>query len=252
MPERKSTGAGGEGQGGLRRGGGGRFRYLHGLLLAAAVLVVVSFLIEGSPSQDVKTLENWVDEHPVAGPVAFAVAAVVLTSLFVPDTVFAVAAGVTFGLVWGSVLITVAALATATVNFFVARWFLRQRIEQMLGSRPKLAAIRGAVSREGLKLLVLLRLTPINPVAVSYVMGTTGLRYFPFLIGTLAIIPSLFVEVYGGYVVKHVARTVGSPESHSHVQTIATVVGLAACIAVFCYITHLARRALAESEENHS
>jgi uncharacterized membrane protein YdjX (TVP38/TMEM64 family) len=250
--ESESSGSGGELQDGLDRAGGSLLRYLPRLLLAAAVLAAFFVLIEGHPSRDIQALENWIQKHPVAGPIGFVVAVVVLTSVFVPDTVFAVAAGVTFGLAWGTVLIAVGALATATVNFFLSRWFLRERIERMLRGRPRLSAIRAAVSREGLKLLVLLRLTPINPVVVSYVMGTTGLRFLPFLAGTLAILPALFVEVYGGYVIKHVATAVGSPDSHSPLQTIVTVAGLLACIAVFVYVTRLARRALAESEEKPS
>lgn len=249
MPGRSSSETDGKPRGRASRGNHDLARYLS-LTLLAVLVVVAIFLVGRHARSDIRALDSWVEEHAVLGPLVYVATVVVLTSVFVPDTILAVGAGVAFGLAWGTAIITVGALLTATVNFFLSRWFLRSQIDRMLKSRPKLAAIKAAVSRQGLRLLVLLRLTPINPVAVSYVMGTTRLRYAPFLVGSLPMIPALFVEVYFGYVARHVAAVAAAPAKHSPQHTIVSIVGLAACLAVLIYTTRLARRALAECDES--
>src|SRR6187402_666721 len=47
-------------------------------------------------------LEKWISGHGALGYLVFIGVVVVCTSLFVPDTVFALLAGVLFGLGWGA------------------------------------------------------------------------------------------------------------------------------------------------------
>jgi uncharacterized membrane protein YdjX (TVP38/TMEM64 family) len=110
---------------------------------------------------------------------------------------------------------------------------------------PKLAAIESAVAREGLRLQFLLRLTPINPVTVSYVLGASQTRFSAFLAAALGLIPALFVEVYFGYTAKHLAEVAGQASEHSSLHTAFTIVGLVLCVALLAYVVRLARRAVA-------
>lgn len=249
MPDRSPPDTDETPRGRLGRGYHDLAHYVAATLLGVLVLVVI-FIAGRNAKRDIHALDRWVQQHAVLGPAAYVATVVVLTSVFVPDTILAVGAGVAFGLGLGMAVVTIGALLTATVNFYLSRWFLRHQVDRMLESRPKLAAIKAAVSRQGLRLLVLLRLTPVSPVAVSYVMGTTRLGYGPFLAGSLAVIPALFVEVYFGYVAKHVATVAAAPEKHSPLHTIVSLAGLAVCIAALFYTTRLARRALAESDES--
>ncbi len=195
-------------------------------------------------------LEKWVAARGAWGDVVFVVAAVGLTSIFVPDTVFAVAAGALFGVLWGTVLITIASLLTATVNFAVGRTLLRGAVQAWLARSPKLAAIERAVNREGLRFQFLLRLTPINPVTVSYILGATSTPFPRFIIACLGLVPALFVEVYFGYVASHVAKISGGASEHSSLHSALTIGGLLLCIGMFVYIVRVARQALAAAEES--
>jgi hypothetical protein len=58
----------------------------------------------------------------------------------------------------------------------------------------------------------------------------------------------LFVEVYFGYVAKHVAKVSGKTSEHSTLHTTLTIAGLVACVAVLVYTVRLARRAIREAE----
>lgn len=134
-------------------------------------------------------LEKWISGHGALGYVVFIAVVVVCTSLFVPDTVFALLAGVLFGLGWGAAAIMVASLITAGVDFGISRCFFGERGRRWLDSNPRLGAIEKAASREGLPFLFMLRLTPISPVTVSYVLGITQTRFPTFMLASLGLLP---------------------------------------------------------------
>ena len=73
-------------------------------------------------------LENWIASHDASEMLVFVGAVIVFTSIFVPDTLFAVIAGALFGMVWGTLVAVIASLCTATVDFcplrgcFCTKW----------------------------------------------------------------------------------------------------------------------------------
>ena len=180
------------------------------------------------------------------GPVMLAILVALATPMFVPDTLFAVAAGALFGLIEGTVIVVLGALAASCLCFALSRSLLRGRVVAAFRKHERIAAVATAAERQGLKFQLLLRLTPLSPVAVSYALGTTHTRFSTFLVGCLGIIPGIFVEVYFGYAAKHAAKLAGNVSSHSLAHQIATFAGLAVCLVLVVYVTRLARRALAE------
>jgi len=213
-------------------------------LTAGTALLLAAIWMGRYFGHHLPAFEDWVASHGFTGMVVFVVALVVCTSLFVPDTIFAVAAGVLFGLVWGTLVVIVGSVLIARLNFALSRHSLRTRVRRWLEASPKPAAINRAVAREGLRLQFLLRLTPIHPVTVSYVLGATQTRFSTFLAATVSLIPALFVEVYFGYAAKHLAKAAGQVSEHFTLHTAFTIGGLVLCAAVLGYVVRLARRAL--------
>jgi uncharacterized membrane protein YdjX (TVP38/TMEM64 family) len=223
----------------------GRWRkpLLLSLLLIAAVWLGRYF------GHHLPALENWIASHGVGGIIVFVGVVIVFTSIFVPDTLFAIIAGALFGLAWGTVVAIIASLCTATVNFLVSRLFLHETVRRWLARNPRLAAIERAVNREGFRFQFLLRLTPLHPVTVSYMLGASNTRYPTFLAACLGLIPGLAVEVYFGYVAKHVAKVAGNVGEHSALHSALTIAGLALCVVLMVYVTRLARKAIAGYEQ---
>lgn len=219
------------------------------LLVGMCVLFAVVWLGR-DVVHELKAMETWIAGHGVWGWVVFVGIIIAFTSMFVPDTVLAIAGGVLFGLLWGTVLTIVGVIITAALNFLVARSLLRPRIEKMLEQHPKLRAIQRTAKREGLRLQLLLRLAPINPVSVSYVLGASGARFSTFLIATTGLIPGLFVEVYFGYMASHVTKVAGNASEHSTLHTVVTVAGFVVCVVLMIAITRVATNALAEGESS--
>jgi len=220
-------------------------RLLVGSCLLAAVVWFGRHAVE-----DIKAIETWIAGHGVWGWVAFVGMVVLFTSMFVPDTLLAVVAGSLFGLTWGTVLTFVGVVLTAVLNFLIARSLLRSRIEKMLEKHPKLRAIQRAANHEGLRLQLLLRLAPLNPVSVSYVLGASGVRFSTFLLATVGLLPVVFVEVYFGYLASHVTTVAGNVNEHSTLHTVVTVIGFVVCVVLMIYIARVASRAIAETEDD--
>ena len=217
-------------------------------LIAGAALLVLAVWLGRDFGHHLPEIEQWIGSHGILGWLVFVAAVVVLTSVFLPDTVFAIIAGVLFGVVGGTALVAVGSLIAAAVNFTVSRLLLRNTVRRWLARNPKLAAIERAVNREGLRFQFLLRLTPINPVTVSYVLGATNTPIATFITACLGLIPALFVEVYFGYAAKHVAKVSGNVSEHSTLHTALTIAGLVVSVALLVYVTRLARRALSGYE----
>lgn len=225
----------------------GRSRAILTIALGV-VLLVVALTLGRAFGHHIPAFEQWIAAQGAWGYVIFIGIVVVGTSLFVPDTVFAIAAGALFGIPWGTLVMVVASLLTAALNYAIARLFLRKIVGTWLARKPQLAAIAQAVDREGLRFQFLLRLTPVNPVSISYILGAAGTRFGSFMVACLGLTPALFVEVYFGYVAKHVAKVSGNASEHSTLHTAMTIAGLVACVAVLVYTVRLARRALREAE----
>jgi len=217
------------------------------IVLGVAVLAAV-VLIGRHTGDEIRAMERWITELGPWGPIAFVVLAVLFTSLFVPDTLVAMAAGALFGLFWGALWMVLAAMIAALVDFWLSRWLLRGMVMRTIDRLPRLAAVEQAASGQGVRLLLLLRMTPLNPATLSYVLGASRVKFGPFLVACLGLVPALFVEVYFGYVAVHVARIAGNVNTHPRLHTLLTVAGFVICVVVVVYVTIVARRALVEVE----
>ncbi len=213
-----------------------------GILLVAAV-IALGREIEGHVSD----IESWITGLGPSAPLVYVGLFVLGTSLFVPDTLLCIVAGALFGFVEGAAVIAAGNLLSTTLQFNLSRRLLRARVERAIETRPSLAAIQRAVYHDQLRLQVLLRLTPLNPATISYLLGATGVRYWSFLVASFALLPVLFIEVYFGYAGKHM---VGIASSDRHAEVLHDGIllgGIVACLVVMTFISRLARRAVMQA-----
>lgn len=223
---------------------GEKSRLILHLILGAFILVIV--IISGEwLGPKVLELEDWIAGQGPKGPVVFLFLFVVLSSLFVPDTVFAIMAGALFGIVEGTLLMFGGGVLGAILNFYLARTLFRTQVHHFLQTHPKFSVVEQAAEREGFRLLLLLRLVPFNPATISYLLGTTSIRFSLFFVTCIGLLPGFFVEVYFGYLLKNASTSKhAAPDSWVHLLT--TVVGFLLCAATMIYLIVIARRALTQ------
>jgi pyruvate/2-oxoglutarate dehydrogenase complex dihydrolipoamide dehydrogenase (E3) component/uncharacterized membrane protein YdjX (TVP38/TMEM64 family) len=101
---------------------------------------------------------------------------VAATALSLPGaTIITLAGGAIFGLLWGTVIVSVASSVGATLAFLMSRFVLRSSIESKFGNR--LSEINKGIEKDGAFYLFTLRLIPVVPFfVINLVMGLTQMK----------------------------------------------------------------------------
>jgi pyruvate/2-oxoglutarate dehydrogenase complex dihydrolipoamide dehydrogenase (E3) component/uncharacterized membrane protein YdjX (TVP38/TMEM64 family) len=126
-------------------------------------------------------VQSWYQAHPWQTVAGFFAVYVAATALSLPGaaTLLTLAAGATFGLLWGVVLVSFASSLGATAAFLVSRFILRDWVQERFGRQ--LQGINDGVAREGAFYLFTLRLIPAVPFfVINLAMGLTALRAWTF------------------------------------------------------------------------
>lgn len=216
--------------------------------LGVGLLLIVAVVVGGREIvHHINAIESWITALGPWGVLAFIGFFTLTTSFLLPDTVLCIIAGAIFGLGWGIAAVLAGSLLAGAIQFALSRKLLRARILRTLAAKPSLAAIQRAVSLDEFRLQVLLRLTPLNPATINYLLGAAGVRFSGFLIACLALTPNLAIEVYFGHVGKQAARLVGSDARTAHLHDLAIIGGLAVCVAVMVLVSKMARKAVMQA-----
>ncbi|PKP85929.1 MAG: pyridine nucleotide-disulfide oxidoreductase, partial [Alphaproteobacteria bacterium HGW-Alphaproteobacteria-16] len=157
------------------------------ILAALAALVAAYFIFDLGQYltlDGIKALAGDVaafqQRNPLAVIAGFFIAYVLVTAASIPGAaILTLAAGALFGVVGGTVLVSFASTAGATLAFLSSRYVLRDSIEARFGERLK--AINAGLERDGPFYLFSLRMIPVFPFfVVNLVMGLTRIRTWTY------------------------------------------------------------------------
>ena len=144
-------------------------------------------------------IESYRASHPWETALVFFLVYVAVTGLSLPGAaLMTLVGGAIFGLLPGTLIISFASTIGATLAFIVARFLLRDGVQQRFGDR--LGAINAGVAKDGPFYLFTLRLVPIFPFfVVNLVMALTPLRTSTFYwVSQLGMLPATLVYVNAG------------------------------------------------------
>lgn len=214
------------------------------ILITVLVGVALVLVLKFDPRELLRSTLAWIGNLGAWGPLLFIAIYIVASVLFIPASVLTLGAGALFGIVRGSLYVIIGATLGATAAFLVGRYLARDWVARRIEANQKFKAIDQAVGREGGKIVLLTRLSPIFPFnLLNYAFGVTQvtLRSY-FLASAVGMIPGTILYVYIGSVAGMVAA------EGTHARTPAEwgllVFGLLATIAVTILITRAARTAL--------
>lgn len=193
-----------------------------------------------------ENLLQWIDSLGSVGLILFVFIYIIATILWLPGTILTLGAGFLYGVVQGSILVSIASTLAGTSAFLVGRYFTRDKISHIIETKPKFKALDEAVAKEGWKIVGLTRLSPLFPfVFLNYAFGLTkvSLRDF-FLASWIGMMPGTVMYVYIGSLAKDLATLGDDTQSSSDLQWILRLVGFGATVAVTLYITKIAKKAL--------
>ena len=198
-----------------------------------------------NPQQWLLDALQWIDSLGGLGAIAFILLYIVATVAFLPGSILTLGGGVVFGVVLGSLYVFIGATIGATLAFLVGRYIARDWVAGKIQGNQKFAAIDDAVGREGLKIVLLTRLSPVFPFnLLNYAYGVTGVSLKDYFIGSVGMIPGTIMYVYIGSLAGNIATIGADTPSNPTVEWAIRIIGFIATVAVTIYVTKIARKAL--------
>jgi len=214
-----------------------------------AALVVVSILAAAKYFDVQEIFKSSLDRISNLGPTGwliFVVIYILACVLFLPGAILTLGAGVIFGIVKGSILVSIASTLGAICAFLVGRYIARGLVEKKIEGNQKFKAIDDAVAKEGWKIVGLTRLSPIFPFnLLNYAYGVTKVSLKDYSLASwIGMMPGTVMYVYLGSLAGDLAALGSGSTTTTPAQWTIRVIGFAATVAVTVYVTRIARKAL--------
>uniref|UniRef100_A0A7R9U9H4 VTT domain-containing protein n=1 Tax=Pinguiococcus pyrenoidosus TaxID=172671 RepID=A0A7R9U9H4_9STRA len=204
-----------------------------------------------------ETLEATVKVIEDAGPMGYVYFALVYTLaelVALPAVPLTASSGYLFGTFRGTSVVLLSATVAASISFLLSRTFLRQYVKGFAASNPKWSAVDKAVGREGFRLVLLLRLSPLLPFALSnYLYGLSAVDFWGYFWGTFfGFMPGTVAYVYSGQVGREVSTAVANSSMSTGTPWYIYVAALGGLGVFINVVSKIAKDAVAqiEAEEN--
>lgn len=202
-------------------------------------------------------MESWMPQvlellHSPWGAVLFIPLYALWVTLLLPGVWASMLAGVLYGTWLGSALVFVGASLGAVIVFLLGRTWLRDWAQHRLLRWPKLQAVERAVSKEGLKLVLLTRLSPAFPFSLlNLAYGLSEVSLKDYSLGLIGILPGTVLFCGLGALAGDVAQFGAVLSGEADLFTWGLrVAGIVATLGVVLLVTRAARQAFQELEES--
>ena len=226
-----------------------KLKWVIGAVVVAGLIIAANhFGVTEKINNALNAALNWIDGLGPLGYLAFIAIYIIASVLFISGAVLTLGAGLVFGVVKGSILVSVASVAAATVSFLIGRYLAREKVAKLIEKQPKFKAIDSAVAKEGWKIVGLVRLSPVFPfVFLNYAFGVTQVSLRDYVVASwIGMMPGTIMYVYIGSLGKIASSGTGT------LQLVLNVVGLLATVAVTVYVTKIAKKELDSQLENET
>lgn len=177
-------------------------------------LLIRAHSILTHPHSSLEAVVENVKEMGPMGMIYFGFVYTIAEILAIPAFPLTASAGYLFGVKDGTAVVLLSASIAAATSFLIGRTFLRSYVEGLLEDYPDFKKMDKAIGSEGFKLILLLRLSPIFPFALSnYLYGVTSIKFWPYFWGTMiGFLPGTVAYVYTGEIGKSLTLDAASAE----------------------------------------
>lgn len=226
----------------------GAIRTIVKVVLAGVVVVTLLLAANYFDVQQVlRDFLSWISDLGPLAPFVFFALYILACVLLLPGSILTLGAGVVFGVVRGSIVASISSTLGATCAFVIGRYLARGWVARWIAGSEKFEAIDEAVGREGWKIVVLTRLSPMFPFnLLNYAFGLTRVRLGQYFFATwLGMLPGTVVFVYIGSLAGDLATLAAKGRTRTTEEWVLYGAGLVATVMVTVFIIRMARRALA-------
>ena len=196
-----------------------------------------------------RSLVGWIKENPGLGVIVVIFVYAAASVMFIPGSIltlsvgaaFASALGLTLGVLLGALAVFLGATLGAALSFLLARFVFADMAAEMMVKYPTMGSVDKALASNGLKMVVLMRLTPVVPFgAMNYISGATSLEFQDFVVGSVGMLPGCIAYVYLGAAAGNAAT--GGGADGSLVKSVIGVIGAIAAVVVVGFVAKEAKK----------
>jgi len=210
-----------------------------------AIPIVFGLLVGRLLSPWMPQFADWVKALGVWAPIAFLGAYVIVCILMLPAFILIMVGGAVFGMVKGSALVMTGAIIGGTCALLLGRYVAREQVSKRVAKNATLSVIDRVIGEDGLKLVFLLRLSPVVPfVLTNYALGVTRVRLRDFVLGTFGLTPIVITYAAFGSATGAGPRADGS----SPISGWVLGVGIVATVVLGLILVRITQRALREAD----
>ena len=157
-----------------------------------------------------------------------------------PAAIMTLAAGAVYGVVTGTILVSLSSITAATLAFLLARGAFRQRVQKIAERNKTFGSLNRAIEKEGARIVALVRLSPVFPFTiVNYLFGLTPVKLASYFFASwIAMLPGTLAYVYFGSALGDVTGSATTLQ-----KTIKISLAVAAVVATI-FIARIAAKAI--------
>jgi uncharacterized membrane protein YdjX (TVP38/TMEM64 family) len=180
------------------------------------------------------------------GPIVFIMTYVAATVACLPGSLLTLAAGVVYGVAGGTVLVSVSSTLGAVAAFLSGRFLARDWVMGKIACDPRFMTLDEAIAREGGKIVLLVRLSPLFPFnIVNYVFGATRITLRQYTMASwLGMIPGTILYTWLGSMAGDIARAGQNARPQTAWEWAFHAFGLLCALIATCWIARIATTAL--------
>lgn len=176
-----------------------------------------------------------------------------IVALFIPGVVFIMGAGFVFGFWRGLLAVWIGGSVGQALAFLLARYLLRDWVETFINNKwKKWKYIDAALEKDGWKLVLIMRLSPVIPYnLLNIAMATTSIHFLAFsMVSSIGIIFECCIFVYLGTIADGITSIVeghaGKPKA---IQWVLLGLSIFMGIVGAVFVSIIIRRAISNADE---
>ena len=192
---------------------------------------------------------TWVETLGAWGPVVVGVLYIGACVLMLPGSVLTLGAGLLFGVVVGTITVSIASTLGACAAFWLGRTLAREWVAEKVAQNSRFAAIDAAVGEEGFKIVLLTRLSPVFPFnLLNYALGLTRVSFRSYAVASwIGMLPATILIVYAGSSLRSIAQITAERAEETAGERVLFWAGLVVTVFTVVFVGRVAKRALARA-----